>query len=92
MTTTLEDLQPQTTVRGILPDAPVTVVRAQWFGSNALELTYKTPEGRVASVLLYRENEPDIEVVERGRPWSFDGGITVPPGLRGASHPSGAPL
>ncbi|NLD43264.1 MAG: DEAD/DEAH box helicase, partial [Chloroflexi bacterium] len=73
MTTTLEDLQPQATVRGILPDALVTVVRAQWFGSNALDLTYKTPAGRVASVLLYRENEPDIEVVERGRPWSFDG-------------------
>jgi hypothetical protein len=29
-------------VRGILPDAPVTVVNVQWFGSEALELTYKT--------------------------------------------------
>ena len=34
----LEDLQPNA-VRGILPDALVTVVNVQWFGSDALELT-----------------------------------------------------
>ncbi|HEY5865042.1 MAG TPA: hypothetical protein VI542_05745 [Candidatus Tectomicrobia bacterium] len=35
----LEDLQPQASVRGILPDCLVTVVSVQWFGSEALELT-----------------------------------------------------
>ena len=69
----LEDLQPNAAVRGILPDALVTVVNVQWFGSEALELTYKTPAGRVANELLYRHDEPRIEVVEHGRPWSFDG-------------------
>lgn len=38
----LEDLQPNTAVRGILPDSLVTVVSAQWFGTEALELTYDT--------------------------------------------------
>src|SRR5215210_1757559 len=71
--TKLEDLQPNAAVRGILPDALVTVVSVQWFGSEALELTYKTPAGRVANELLYRHDEPRIEVVEEGRPWSFDG-------------------
>src|SRR3972149_3193758 len=69
----LEDLQPNAAVRGILPDALVTVVNVQWFGSEALELTYKTPAGKVANELLYRPDEPRIEVVEQGRPWSFDG-------------------
>jgi len=69
----LEDLQPNAAVRGILPDALVTVVSVQWFGSEALELTYKTPSGKVANELLYRHDEPRIEVVEQGRPWSFDG-------------------
>ena len=69
----LEDLQPNAAVRGILPDALVMVVSVQWFGSEALELTYKDPAGRVANVLLYRHDEPRIEVVEHGRPWSFDG-------------------
>ena len=66
----LEDLQPYTAVRGILPDSLVTVVNVQWFGSHALELTYKDPGGRVANTLLYRDDEPRLEVVEQGRPWS----------------------
>ena len=69
----LEDLQPNAALRGILPDALVTVVSVQWFGSAALELTYKTPTGKVANELLYRDDEPRLEVVEQGRPWSFDG-------------------
>ncbi len=69
----LEDLQPNATVNGILPGCQVTVVGTQWFGSEALELTYKDAEGRVANVLLYRDDEDRLEVVEQGRPWSFDG-------------------
>lgn len=69
----LEYLQPNAAVRGILHDALVTVVNVQWFGSEAIELTYKDPGGRVGSQLLYRHDEPRLEVVERGRPWSFDG-------------------
>jgi uncharacterized protein DUF1156 len=69
----LEDLQPHAAVRGILPDGLVTVVSVQWFGSEALELTYKDAAGRVANMLLYRYDEAHLEVVEHGRPWSFDG-------------------
>ena len=69
----LEDLRPNATVKGILQDCFVTVVNVQWFGSSAVELTYKAPDGKVANELLYRHDEPRIEVVEQGRPWSFDG-------------------
>src|SRR6202790_4918285 len=69
----LEDLTQGTSIRGILPDGVVTVVSVQWFGSEALELTYKTPTGKVANELVYRHDEPRLEVVEQGRPWSFDG-------------------
>ncbi len=72
-TTRLEDLKPNAAVRGILPDCLVTVVGVQWFGSEALELTYKDPGGRPGNVLLYRHDEPRLEVAEQGRPWSFDG-------------------
>ena len=72
--TRLEDLQPNAAVRGILPDALVTVVSVQWFGSEALELTYKDAgRARSANELLYRHDEPRLEIVEQGRPWSFDG-------------------
>lgn len=73
----LEDLRPNAAVRGILPGSLVTVVTSQWFGSEALELTYKTSAGRVDNTLLYRDDEPRIEVVEQGRPWSFDGDGSV---------------
>ena len=42
----LEDLLPTAAVRGVLPDELVTVVSVQWFGSEALELTYKTSLGQ----------------------------------------------
>ena len=69
----LEDLQPNAAVRGVLPDSLVTVVSVQWFGSEALELTYKTPASKVANELLYRDDESRLDLVEQGRPWSFDG-------------------
>ena len=69
----LEDLQANAAVRGVLADSLVTVVSVQWFGSEALELTYKTPAGKVANELLYRDDESRLEIVEVGRPWSFDG-------------------
>ncbi len=70
----LEDLQPRCAVRGVHPDgAAVTVVGVEWFGSEAIELTYRTPAGGVANALLYRDDEERLEVVVEGRPWSFDG-------------------
>src|SRR5947209_4223742 len=69
----LEELTRGAWIRGILPDALANVVDVQWFGSEALELTYKTPSGKVANELLYRHDEPRLEIAEIGRPWSFDG-------------------
>lgn len=69
----LEELQPNAAVRGILPDGLVTVVSVQWFGDGAVELTYKSSGGKVANELVYRHDEDRLELVEQGRPWSFDG-------------------
>jgi len=69
----LEDLKQSAVIRGIRPDVSVTIVSVQWFGSDALELTYKTPDGKVANELIYRCDEPRLDIVEEGRPWNFDG-------------------
>ncbi|MBY0324754.1 MAG: DUF3883 domain-containing protein [Reyranella sp.] len=69
----LEDLKPNCAVRGVLPTGVVTVVSVQWFGSSAVELTYKDATGKVANELIYRDREANLEIVEEGRPWSFDG-------------------
>ena len=69
----LEDLTRGAAVKGILPDCLVTVIDVKWYGSAAVELTYKDPAGKPNVVLLYRDREPTLEIAETGRPWSFDG-------------------
>jgi superfamily II DNA or RNA helicase len=69
----LEQITPNASIRGVVLDALVSVVSVQWFGSDAIELTYKEPNGRVGNTLLYREDEARLDVAEQGRPWSFDG-------------------
>ena len=70
---TLEDLKPNCSVRGVLLNGLVTVLSVQWFGSDAVELTYKDATGKPGNELLYRDREAELEIVEEGRPWSFDG-------------------
>ena len=69
----LEDLQTNTAIAGIQADGIVTVVNVRWFGSDALELTYKSSTGKVANEILYREDEARLEIVKAGHPWNFDG-------------------
>jgi superfamily II DNA or RNA helicase len=69
----LEDLRPDTSIKGILPDASVAVVSATWHGTDALTLVYRGPDGRVADEILYRSDEVRLEVLQVGKPWSFDG-------------------
>ena len=54
----LEELTRGSSVKGILPDGLVTVVDVRWFGSAAVELTYKDAAGRLGNELLYRDREP----------------------------------
>jgi len=54
----LEDLRSGGSIQGILPRGAVTVVSVQWFGSDAIELTYRDSAGcerkkRAAEALAY---------------------------------------
>ncbi len=69
----LEDLTPGALLRGIVPDDVVTVIDVKWYGTTALELTFKDSSGRLAQELLYRDREPSLAIVTSGRPWRFDG-------------------
>lgn len=73
----LEDVTRGSVVEGILSKSPVTVVDVKWVGSSAIELTYKDSQGNLGSQLLYRDNEPTLEILSEGLPWSFtgDGGL-----------------
>ena len=69
----LEELKRGATVKGILPEGFITVVDVSWIGSVAIELTYKDSKGKLANELIYRDREGDLEIMESGKPWSFDG-------------------
>ena len=68
----LEDLARGASVKGILPEGPVTVIDVQWHGTAVVELTYKDASGRLGHELLYRDREPSLEVIAPGTAWSFD--------------------
>ena len=69
---TLEELTRGASVKGVLPNGLVTVIDIKWHGTAALELTYKDAGGKPGIELLFRDREPQLEIVENGRPWSFN--------------------
>jgi hypothetical protein len=69
----LEQFTPGSRVRGILVNDIAVVVSSRWFGSGAVEVTYKDSHGVAHSNIFYRDQEQTLEVVDGGRAWSFDG-------------------
>ena len=70
---TLEDLQAGAFIRGLAPGGVAKIVHIEWFGDQAVKVTYEDATGAVRNRLVYRNEEPSLEVVQAGRPWSFDG-------------------
>ena len=69
----LEELKAGASVSGITVSGVVKVVQIEWFGEQAAKLTYEDGNGATASTLVYRHDEPRLEVESRGRAWAFDG-------------------
>ena len=59
-------------MRGIVAGEAVTVVQTDWFGGDALTLTYRRSSGAVADELLYRSHEARLEIDGSARGWTFD--------------------
>jgi SNF2 family DNA or RNA helicase len=73
MVVTLEQLTKGASVRGLVPGGLAKVVSIEWFGDQAAKVTYEDAAGRVGQQLVYRADEPRLELVQQGRAWSFDG-------------------
>ena len=70
--TTLEDLKPGIRIKGIVPNQAVSVVEVKWHGSTAVELFYKRADGQPGNQLLFRNDEPKLEIVQTRQKWSFN--------------------
>ncbi len=68
----LEDIKVDAQVRGIQADEIVRIVQVFPVGENALTVYYKDSQGRIAEQMLFRDDEPRLELAEAGRAWAFD--------------------
>lgn len=68
----LEDLHQGVQVRGIIPNQSVSIVNLEWHGRNAVEVFFKRADGQVGTLLLYREDEPRLEIIQAQNRWSFN--------------------
>lgn len=62
----LEELKPGLRVDGLIPAAVVTVVAAQWHGTDALELTYKTAAGALGQQVVFRKDQDSLNIAATG--------------------------
>lgn len=69
----LEALVPGAEVLGVTGSTPVTVVHCDWVGTQAVTLTYRDVQGRTDQVVLTRDKEPSLTIVDRGSGPAFDG-------------------
>lgn len=62
----LEELISGVTVQGILPGQRVRVIAVEWYGEDAVDLTYENATGNRDHELVYRSRESEIELVKQG--------------------------
>jgi hypothetical protein len=69
----LEQLIPSASVRGLVAGTTVKVVQIEWFGDQAVKVTFEEPTGALRNRLVYRSDEASLKLAGSGRAWSFQG-------------------
>ncbi|HPB76556.1 MAG TPA: hypothetical protein PLY96_15075, partial [Chromatiaceae bacterium] len=65
----LEQIKAGAYLKGLTPTGTAKVVNLEWFGDQAIKVTFEDAAGKVGNRLVYRNEEPTLEVVREGRPW-----------------------
>ena len=68
----LEDLKPNSQVKGIFGEETVTIISSQMMG-DACQIVFRDNQANLHSQILFRDREEYINVLTKGRKWSFDG-------------------
>jgi len=68
----LNDLKAGALFKGLSPDGIAKVVNVEWFGDQAVKVIFEDSHGAVKNRLVYKTDEPMLEIVTQGRPWSFN--------------------
>lgn len=67
----LEELKPGLRIDGLIPAQVITVIAAQWHGSDTVELTYKTADGKLDQQVVFRKDQDELSIAQTGSR-SFD--------------------
>jgi ERCC4-related helicase len=62
----LEELKSGLRIEGVIPAEVITVIAAQWHGSDAVELTYKTTAGGLGQQVVFRKDEDSLSIASSG--------------------------
>ncbi|BAD59296.1 helicase-related protein [Nocardia farcinica] len=62
----LEELKAGLRIEGIIPAEVVTVIAAQWHGTNTLELTYRRSTGALGQQVLFRKDQDGLATASTG--------------------------
>jgi len=68
----LEAIEKDAVIAGIVPGQVVRVVAADWLGGDSIALCYRGPDGQVRDRMVFRADEANLSLAEKGRPWAFD--------------------
>ena len=67
----LEEVTAGLRLNGVIPGDSVTVIATQWHGREAVELTFRPTVGHLDQRVLYRADEPRLEIARAaGRPFN----------------------
>lgn len=69
--TKLEHITKGTYLKGVMPNQVVEIIDVVWHGTDVIEITFKDGLGNPNNEVLYRDNEPNLEIVIASAPWSF---------------------
>jgi len=62
----LEELKPGLRIDGLIPSEVITVIAAQWHGTDALELTYKNTAGGLGQQVVFRKDQDKLTIAQSG--------------------------
>jgi superfamily II DNA or RNA helicase len=71
MTASLESLTVGSRVRGLVGQDAVTIQALKWIGNSGLQVVYRDQSGHLGEALIFRDREPELDVLEAGQRWSF---------------------
>src|SRR5437773_12421800 len=67
----LQDLRVGGILRGLIPGQSVTLRHVELHSEDVASVTFVDGEGKVEQALIYRDQEPQLELVQQSRPLSL---------------------